>query len=149
MCAGAKAAELRRSRGCWAGSRQDCSDPALLYEPLLGDTFLTFFHPLFSPPSHFAPELLLPTRAAALVTHDILMSVTLCLLLAGTSYKLTTRLQRSSRLLHALLSHLISKGVYFGVVSVSISQCVVLMKVLFQLELDFPLIAKILDIAKK
>lgn len=124
MCTGAKAAELRRSRGCWAESP---GLPRPLPIASARRHFFDLFPPSFFPPSHFAPELLLLTRAAALVTHDILMSVTLCLLLAGASYKLTTRLQRSSRLLHALFSHLISKEVHFGsfgVVSVSASHCV-------------------------
>lgn len=110
----AAALKLQSCRGVEAAgrSRQDCGDSALLCER---DTFLTFFppSPLF-PRSRFAPELLLPTRAAVLVTHDILMSVTLCLLLAGASYNFTTTLQRSSKLLRALFSHLLSKGVDLG-----------------------------------
>lgn len=121
MCAGAKAAELRWSRGCWMES-PGLRRPRPLVRASARRHFFDLFPPSLSSPSHFPPELLLPTRAAALVTHDFLMSVTLCLLLAGASYKLTTRLQRSSRLLYALFSHLVSERGSFWFILES-SQC--------------------------
>lgn len=121
MCAGAKAAELRRSRGCWTES-PGLRPPLPLVRASARRHFFDLFPPSLYSPQSLRPELLLPTRAAALVTHDFLMSVTLCLLLAGASYKLTTRLQRSSRLLYALFSHLISERGSFWFILES-SQC--------------------------